>query len=227
MYKKITHNIVEEHFDHPAALPREIAVGLGAPLPPNVMTESTMLFRMDARTLWSKYVWGLLNYGISLNNKLPGTDIVEARVLKNADAIGDFIVPYYGLAAGNQLSEILEKIARIGVDVVNLLKDKGTLNGSEKLWTDAAEELATFLNKLNPGNWPKDAVAEYIDTLLKFWVSEMQSRAKQDWKTSEMAIDNINQLVVTGISNNGKSFQGLADVFSRGIIAQFPDRFAL
>lgn len=230
MYKKITHNIVEEHFDYPVVAPTAfMPAGAGAGptvMPQDTMTESTMLFRMDSRSLWSRYVWGLLNYGISLNNNLPGTDIVETRVLKNADAIGDFIVPFYGLAAGKQLSESLEKIGQIGVDVVKILKDGGSLNGSEKLWTDAAEELATLLNKLNPDNWPKEAVAEYLSTLLRFWVEEMQSRDKQEWKTSELAIDNINQLVVTGISNNGKSFQGLADVFSRGIIAQFPDRFA-
>ena len=194
MYKKITHNIVEEHFDHPVALPQTLVTSSIATLPTDSMTESTMLFRMDSRVLWGKYVWDLLNYGTSLINNLPSTPVIEARVLKNADAVGDFIVPFYGLTAGKELNVLLEKVVQIGADVAKILKAGGTLNDSEKLWTDLADQLAIFLNKLNPDHWPKDAVAEYLTTLLRFWVEEMQALVKEDWKVSEAVIDNINQI---------------------------------
>ena len=67
MYKVISHNIKEEHFEHPATLPRDMLpttmqIPTDGELPQYVMTETTMLFRMDARTAWMKWVFGLMNY---------------------------------------------------------------------------------------------------------------------------------------------------------------------
>ena len=227
MYKKIIYNIVEEQFDQPVDMPKAYITTEPTQIPQDILTPSAVLFRMDSRSLWNKYIWELLNYGVSLNNNLPGTEMVNARVLKNADAIGDFIVPYYGLAAGQQLSQFLATIGNIGVMVVKILKDNGNLKDNEQLWLEPAKALAEFLYKLNPDNWPKDAVEEYLQTMLRFWVEDLVAKHKQDWNASDLAINNLEQLVITGITSNDKSFPGLADVFSRGIIAQYPDRFAL
>lgn len=227
MYKKITHNIVEEHFDHPAVLPREMRPSLpaGATLPPEVMTENTMLFRLDSRTLWSKYVWGLLNYGIALNNKLPGVNSVENRTVKHAGALGDFAAIYYGATIGEEFARLLKKFIKIGVDVVNIIKDGGTVDGGESLFADVVDELAKFLHSINPTQWPEAVVKEYLTALAKFWIAEINSRAAQDWTMNDFVIENISKLVVSGPGVNGGNFGSLADIFSKGIIAQFPDKF--
>lgn len=163
MYTTIKHHIVEEHFDHPATLPPDIKAklaslglltGLGPTdeLPLAVMNESTLVFRMDSRSAWAKFAWSLLNYSISMNAQLPGTPQVESRLLKSATALGDFVIPYYGITAGNELGDKLAAIAKVGAEVVDAVRDERSLDSFQNIWATLIEELADFLHELNPTN---------------------------------------------------------------------------
>jgi hypothetical protein len=236
MYKKINHHIVEEHFDHPAVLPPHIKekladlglVGLGPTdeLPYAVMNESTLVFRMDSRSAWAKYAWSLLNYSISMNAQLPGTAQVETRLLRAATALGDFIIPYYGITAGNALGDKLAAIAKVGAEVVDAVRDERSLDEFQTIWADLIEDLAVFLNELNPSNWPKVLITELFTNLVTTWSDAIRARYNEEWDDNEMALDNLNKLVVTGIADHANmGFSSIADVFSRGIIAQYPSLF--
>ena len=221
MYKKITHNIVEEHFDHPLAtelkkkmehtpvVPKTQMLSLSDPLPQYVMNEASMVFRMDARSLWSKYAWGLLNYGISMAANLPIKEQVEARTFKNARALGDFITPYYGITAGNALSE--ESLDKLRV-----------------IWTKLIDDLAELLHDLNPNFWPETLTRDYFTNMVEYWVDEITARAAKNTVADDEAIENLNKLMVFGVTNSVPSHKtsSYADVFSRGIIAQFPSMFS-
>ena len=240
MYKKIVHNITEEHYDHPLATeiksrmtkgnqritPPEM-LGPNDALPQFVMNEDTMNFRMDSRSLWAKYAWGLLNYGISMNAGLPVMEQVEARMFKNARSLGDFITPYYGISAGTRFSDLLSSIGQVGIDVVKATKEKESLDKYQTMWTDQIVLLAQFMNELNPSNWPKSTVTDYFTNLVTFWVDEIKARAANDANADEAAIENLNKLVVMGVPNSVPAHKAssLSDVFSRGIIAQFPSLF--
>lgn len=229
MYTRISHQIQEEHYgpesiDHSMMLGQS-PISMNGSLPSYVMSEETMLFRMNARTLWAKYVWGLLNYGISLNNMIPGTDLVERRLAKNAFALGEFIAPYYGVNAADRFGTLLNSFCKIGVEVIDAIKDNRSVSGTTGLWSEVIAAIATFLNEINPTNWPKTLIAEYFENLAKYWINEITSRAEEDWTTNEIAIESLNKLVITGLGTNGGTFGSLADLFSRGIIAQFPVMF--
>lgn len=238
MYKRISHNILEEHFDELPHMKNNArdslmqssngSLGIGDPLPNYVMNEDTMIFRMDARSAWAKYAWSLLNYGISLNNNLPATNQVEARMLKNAYALGEAIVPYYGVTSGDRVGELLAGIAKLGVEVVEAVKNKKPLDTLQGLWKTSIEELSTLLNKINPNNWPVDLVKDYFTNLTEYWTDQIIARDANDAIADDIAIDKLNKLVVTGITNSSPRHKSssLADIFSRGIIAQFPSLFA-
>lgn len=242
MYKKISHNILEEHFDQPVlmtlnsaqAAPRSTyhsngSLGLSDPLPLYVMNENTLTFRMDSRSMWAKYAWSLLNYGISLNNNLAVTDQVEARMLKNSYAIGDAIVPYYGSTAGDKLGTLLASIAKVGFDVVKAVKDKKPLDTLQSMWANLIGDLAALMNQLNPNNWPIDLITDYFTNLTKYWTDQIIANSSGDSVADDIAIDRINKLVITGITNSVPTHKSssLADIVSRGIIAQFPALFAV
>ena len=253
MYKKITHNIVEEHFDHPIAaviknsayrnssvksgmneydsdeygttIPDE-SLGLHDPLPWNVYNDRTMLFRMDSRTAWMKWAFALLNYSISLNGNLPGTDAVKARLNKNAIALGDFLVPYYGLTAGQLLATRLIAINDIGMHYVNALKNGEPTDDIVKSWEPLVADIAKLFNELNPNNWPESLISDMFSDLVKGWQAQLTARAIGDIVGDELSIDYMNKLVITGVSDHQKAgFSSIADTFSRGIIAQFPGQF--
>lgn len=228
MYKKITHEIVEEHFhQHPMLAelsPTEVLPGHDLPIA--VMNEATLVFRMDSRSLWAKYAWSLLNYSISMNAGLPGTPQVESRLLKTATALGDFVVPYYGITAGNDLGDKLAAIAKVGTQVVDAVKDGRSLDKFESIWAELIDDLALFLNELNPGQWPTELTKEMFTNMVTTWSRAIVARYNQEWNDNEEALDNLNKLVVTGIANHvNKGFSSIADIFSRGIIAQYPSLF--
>lgn len=228
MYKKITHEIVEEHF-HPRPMLGEILpaeVLPGHDLPNAVMNEATLVFRMDSRSLWAKYAWNLLNYSISMNAGLPGTPQVESRLLKTAAALGNFMVPYYGITAGNDLGDKLAAIAKIGTEVVDAVKDERSLDKFDSIWEELIDDLAEFLNELNPTQWPEILIKEMFTNLVNTWSKAIVTRYNEDWNKNEEALNNLEKLVVSGIANHvNKGFSSIADIFSRGIIAQYPSLF--
>lgn len=241
MYKKITHNIVEEHFDHPLAteLKKKMdrpamthqnsqMLTLSDPLPQYVMNENTMVFRMDARSLWSKYAWGLLNYSISMAANLPVKEQVEARTFKNARALGDFITPYYGITAGNELSNILTSISQVGIDVVKAVQEKESIDKFKVIWATLIDELAELMHDLNPNYWPETLTRDYFTNLVNYWVDEITARAAKDTTADDEAIEKLNKLMVFGITNSSPAHKtsSYADIFSRGMIAQFSSMFA-
>lgn len=228
MYKTVTHNIVEEHYAHPTMMSEGGGYGMMEPLPQYAMTEATMMFRMDARSIWAKYAWGLLNYGISMNAGLPVMEQVEARMFKNARALGDFITPYYGITAGNRLSDLLSSIGQVGIDVVKAVKEGESLDKLKAMWGDLIATLAAFLVELNPTNWPEVLITEYFSNMVGYWIDEIVARKANDKIGDEEAIEALNKLVVLGIRNSVPTHKAssLADIFSRGVIAQFPSMFA-
>ena len=252
MYSRVSHNIVEEHFAHPSMAhsmpaphhpsmaprhPHNPSAMMGtvdgsltfdSPLPYYVLTEPTMLFRMDSRTLWSKYAWGLLNYGIALNAGLSDAADVQARMTGYANDLGDFITPYYGLSAGKEFAQRLADIAAIGIQIVQAVKAAQPVDALQASWQDPINSLAMFLNTLNPNNWPMSLLNDMLTNLVTFWADEIQARARGDSASVAAAINHISRLVITGITNSSPTHKAssLADVFSRGVIAQFPALFA-
>jgi len=250
MYKKITHNIVEEHFNHPIAAvikktvdkkkikpgqyedynenSNDGVISLHDPLPWNVYNEYTMTFRMDSRTAWMKWAFALLNYSISLNGDLPGTDAVKARLNKNAIALGDFLVPYYGITAGQLLATQLIALNDIGMHYVNALKNKQSTDDVVKSWVPLVADIAKLFNELNPNNWPESLIADMFGNLVTGWQSQLTARATGDTVGDELSIDYMNKLVVTGVPDHQMNgYSSIADTFSRGIIAQFPHQFSM
>lgn len=249
MYKVISHEIKEEHFSHPELIARNMSrsnegngltynagpassafangsIGINDPLPWQVYNERTMLFRMDARTAWSKWAYSMLNYSISLNGNLEGTDQVKGRVHKNAIVLGDFLVPYYGLTAGNLFATALIAINDIGMHYVNALKEKKPTEEIVLQWVPHVAGIAKLMNELNPSNWPETLIRDQFANLVQAWQNQLTARANRDIIADEIAIDYINKIAVTGIPDHQRSgYSSIADTYSRGIIAQFPGDF--
>lgn len=232
MYKKISHNIVEEHFDHPAILPEHLHkagqfhAGFTPALPGAVMTEQTMLFRMDSRTLWTRYSLGMVNFSVSDLGKLSSTSKVEASIYRNAAAIGTSFVPFYGLNSGTKIGESLAVICKNGVKIVEVLRTNGPTADVavyQDIWNRQSVSIAEYFNELNPSQYPKDLLSEQFQNLTKFWLEDFIARAAGDFAADAIALDNILKVAVTGIPDHTKAgYSSISDVLSRGVIAQFP-----
>lgn len=231
MYKKITHDITEEHFSHPAVLPDHVAKAMMAgeftlsqPLPPAVMTEVTMTFRMDSRTLWTRYALGMINFSVSDFGNLASTDNVKNSLARNAAAIGTFFTPYYGLTTSDKISSLLNALTKNGEKIVEIIKSGQTdVAVYMDIWAKECAALAEYFNEINPNNYPKDLLTEMFINLTKAWRDDFVARYAKDFAADAVALDNILKIGVTGIPNHTRAgYSSIADVLSRGIIAQFP-----
>ena len=196
------------------------------PLPAVVINEKTMVFRMDSRTLWTKYALGLVNFAVSDVANLSTTDSVEQRMYKSSRLIGDFFIPYYGIRAGSDIANSLIEIFKNGVDVVDAVKAEKDIVPYQVKWAEQIRALAELFNKLNPNQYPTSLLNEMFDALTKLWTDNIIARYTNNVILNAESIDGINKLVITGIANHvNKGYQSLADVMSRGVIAQYPLSF--
>jgi len=186
-----------------------------------VMTEEAMKFRLNSRTLWSRFIWGLLNYSIALNNGMDGKDQAEARVYKVANQIGDLVREYYGEETTKTLVDALINFARIGIIVMQNTKAGIPLDGTADQWNNSVNDISNFLSSIDPKNWPKDAVKSYLDNIVNLLITAMKAREVRDWVTNEIAIENLDKVIAFG----GENLTSFADIFSSGVIDQHPEKF--
>jgi hypothetical protein len=202
------------------------SLSIGDALPAVVINERTLVFRMDSRTLWTRYSLGMINYSVSSFGGLDSTPHVEKNLARAAAAIGDFFIPYYGIKAGTKIGSLLTVIANNGTKVVESIKNKRDIAAYETIWVKQIDELATYLNELNPSQYPVDLISEQFISLVTAWATDFKARYNTDFVTDSVTLDSILKIAVSGIPNHvNKGYSSIADILSRGIIAQFPLSF--
>src|SRR5262249_34648855 len=125
-----------------------------APKPATVSQRADL--RVNMRKLWEDHITYTRNYIISAVAKLPDTDAVAARLMKNQEDIGNAIKPFCGDAAGTKLTGLLKDHITIATEVVKaaVANDSSALDAAQKKWSQNGKDLADFLASANP-NWNK------------------------------------------------------------------------
>lgn len=167
------------------------------------------------RKLWSDHVVWTRLYIISAVAGDASAPTASARLLRNQEDIGNAIVPYYGAAAGTQLTNLLKQHILIAVDLVTAAKagDQAKVADADRRWHANANDIATFLSGANP-NWPKATVLAMLNQHLALTTQEATARIQGRWADDASAFDSIfNQIL------------NMADALSDGIVKQFPNRF--
>ena len=81
--------------------------------------------------------------------------------------------PYYGEAAGDQLTELLKQHIVISVDLVVAAKEGNAtaLSAADATWYQNADDIVTFLSTANP-NLNKDEMKAMYDEQLKLTTND-------------------------------------------------------
>ena len=111
--------------------------------------------KSDMRKLWEDHIIWTRNVIFNIIDELPGTTEAVNRLLQNQVDIGNAIKPYYGEAAGNQLTALLREHITIAADLLTALDDGNTtaFNAAYAQWVANADAIAALLSSVNP-NWP-------------------------------------------------------------------------
>jgi hypothetical protein len=188
----------------------------GTPAADHQPSQRQLAFHDGMRKLWEDHVtWTRLAI-ISLTTGSPDTDATVGRLLKNQADIGNAIKPFYGKAAGAQLTKLLREHILIAADLIAAAKacDQPSLSEAQARWSANADAIARFLNKANPKAWKLRAMKTMLHEHLKLTTQEAVARLQHDWAADVAAYDQIHVQALH-----------MADMLSAGIVKQFPKRF--
>jgi len=174
------------------------------------------VFHQAMRKLWEDHVTWTRLYIVSASANLPDKDLTAQRLLQNQADIGNAIKPYYGEAAGSQLTSLLRDHILGAADLLAAAKagDSAKVSAASAKWYTNADQIAQFLNSANPGQWPLDALKSgmkmHLDMTLAEAVAHLGGKSTDDIADYDRVHEHI---------------LGLADTLSGGIVAQFPGKF--
>jgi len=165
------------------------------------------------RDLWSEHMEWTYATVTAFVSDSPGFDASVNRLLANQKHIGNAIKPFYGKAAGNQLTALLTEHIQLAVPVLVAAKDgdSDALDKAVADWYKNARQIGGFLAKANPA-----------------WKGARKMLRTHITQTVAYAADQLQGDYAKSIKDYDKA-QGhmlmLADQLSAGIIKEFPGRF--
>lgn len=177
---------------------------------------SKSAFQDDMRKLWSDHVSWTRLYIISVAGNLPDTKQTTKRLLDNQTDIGNAVADFYGRAAADQLTALLKDHILIAAELVGAAKagDQAKTADAKRRWYVNANDIAAFLHKANPKNWPEatlqSAMKMHLDQTLDEATHRLEGKYDQDIRDYDEAVKHILMM---------------ADTLSGGIIKQFPAKF--
>jgi hypothetical protein len=179
------------------------------------ITAKELKLRNGMRQVWEDHItWTRLAI-ISLTTGSPDTDATVARLLRNQTDIGNAVKPFYGNAAGAELTKLLREHILIAADLVAAAKagDDQAVAAAQKRWEANADQIARFLSSANP-HWKLRSMRAMLREHLRLTTREAVARLQGNWVADVAAYDEIHRQALH-----------MADMLSTGIVKQFPKRF--
>jgi hypothetical protein len=173
-------------------------------------------FRDAMDKLWDDHVSWTRLYIVSAAANLPDKDATAQRLLQNQADIGNAVKPVYGDAAGEKLTGLLKDHITIATEIIDAAKAGDTAKKDEAVnrWKTNADDIATFLSKANPKNWPADEMKKMMQEHLDLTTNEVVARLQGDWQADIAAYEKVHEQILK-----------MADMLSAGITKQFPNKF--
>jgi hypothetical protein len=172
--------------------------------------------RTSMDKLWEDHITWTRMVIVDFAAGLPDLPNAEARLLRNQVDIGNAIKPYYGPAAGNKLTSLLRAHILEAVPVLQAAKagDKTKLTAALNAWYANANQIAAFLSKANPHNWPLPMMRAMMKRHLALTTKEAVARLQGNWAADIAAYDQVHAEILQ-----------MSAMLSDGIVRQFSARF--
>jgi hypothetical protein len=178
--------------------------------------QTELALRQDMRKLWEDHVTWTRIAVISLTTDSPDTQATVGRLLRNQTDIGNAIKPYYGAAAGKQLTSLLREHIVIAADLIAVARkgDQKGVASQQARWAANANKIATLLSNANPRFWKLPEMKAMMRDHLRLTTDEVLARLQQKWAVDVRAYDRIHIQILH-----------MADMLSDGLVGHFPARF--
>jgi hypothetical protein len=180
------------------------------------ISATELALRLEMRRLWHEHAeWTRLAI-VSLTTDAPDTKTTVARPLRNQTDIGNAVKPFYGAAAGRQLTALLREHILIAADLIAAARnsDQSAIASQQARWNENADRIAAFLSSANPRSWTPAATKSMMRAHLGLTTDEVVARVQRRWAAEVRAYDRVERQI-----------RHMADMLSDGLVAQFPGRF--
>ncbi|GAA6525344.1 hypothetical protein [Intrasporangium sp. DVR] len=165
------------------------------------------------RKLWEDHVtWTRLAI-VTFADGSAGFDATAGRLLQNQVDIGDAIKPFYGAAAGDQLTVLLTDHITTAVELLQAAKagDDAAFASARERWYANADDIAAFLSAANPRSWPPDLMRADMRMHLDQTLSEAAHELAGDHAASIADYEEVHAHILA-----------MADLLSDGLARAFP-----
>lgn len=185
-------------------------------MPPGTRNASENALYRTMQTLWLQHMEWTYAAVAAFAVDSPGFPATADRLLQNQVDIADAVRPFYGDAAADQLTTLLQDHIRGAVAVLVAAKagDSVALDQAVAAEYANAKAIGDFLADANPTNWPKAdmeaMMATHIDQTLVYATDMLQG-------------DYAGAIANYGVAE--AHMVEMADMLSAGVTAQFPDKF--
>lgn len=239
MYKKITHNIIEEHWDD-IKIPEDVVGSWGGSSSDMVtsrrvtaswpITPNQFAYLSAVRTQFNQFNSLLRAYAISALSNSPDLTYTKNELLKVADEFSTFFEPYYGSSTAMTLSSHLKNFVNEFVDFVDNIKSGRDTASSKTSLMQKLQNFVDTITSMNPLWWSpiNQTATQYITTYGNNVLDQVVFRKASKWAED---IDAHN--VATNIIANGPVYQNpfngspdFATILANSIVKQFPAKFS-
>jgi hypothetical protein len=179
-----------------------------------IRTAAQLKFHDAMRKLWEDHVtWTRLAI-VSFVADNPDLQATVDRLMANQTDIGDAIKPFYGDAAGDQLTALLRDHITVAVEILAAAKsnDSAALQDASARWYANADEIADLL--AGATNLSQDEMRAMMRGHLDDTLSEAVNQLRGNYVAGVQDYDAIHQHILM-----------MSDTLSGAIMQQFPRRF--
>jgi hypothetical protein len=182
---------------------------------PMKITKSEVDLMNNIRMLWEQHgAWTRMAI-TSMVFGLPDEELVTSRLLQNPVDFANALRFFYGEKIASKFSDLLKSHLVIAAQLVKAAKagnNKSAIE-AEKKWYENADEIAAFLNYINP-YWSMESWKAMLHEHLALVKAEAVALLTKDYAAGIKVYDKIESQALE-----------MADMMAEGIIKQFPYQF--
>jgi hypothetical protein len=213
MYKKITHTIVEHHYNHPMTLAMANLHPHGTHIK-SMATASSAQFGQDVFDAFHDYLVNMRNYLIAILNATPDQSFIASLIVND---ITNIINVADGRIDNNTKAALTTFLTAIKENLYNIttaLKAGQDITAFESDYNTAVDKFAQVLSTLKPKIWPSATIKDIFTNLNQRWVAQIKSRLSQNWTVDLSALNYASDLMLNAGINQRPGF---AEIFASGL----------
>jgi len=174
----------------------------------DMLPDLTDYFRM----LWGEHVLWTRMVIIGIINELPELQNSTERLLRNATDFANALRPFYGDEVAQTFENLFRQHITIAAELVEAAKmgDSAQVDSIWQSWVDNANQIAEFLNSINP-YWSADD-----------WSAMMQEHLELLGENVMLLLEGNFTESINGFDEIQAQAMEMADMMAEGIVMQFP-----